>query len=101
VVAAPAISVIAAILNILLLLYLLTLFVRVILEWIPVFNRSWRPRGAGLIAAEIVYTITDPPIRMFRRLIPPLRIGPVALDMGLTLTMIVVLILISITRSFI
>ncbi|UXW87608.1 YggT family protein [Microbacterium azadirachtae] len=94
-------SVIAAILNILLLLYLLTLFVRVILEWIPVFNRSWRPRGAGLIAAEIVYTITDPPIRMFRRLIPPLRIGPVALDMGLTLTMIVVLILISITRSFI
>ncbi|WP_374700504.1 YggT family protein [Microbacterium azadirachtae] len=92
---------IAAILNILLLLYLLTLFVRVILEWIPVFNRSWRPRGAGLIAAEIVYTITDPPIRMFRRLIPPLRIGPVALDMGLTLTMIVVLILISITRSFI
>ncbi|KJL17483.1 YGGT family protein [Microbacterium azadirachtae] len=98
---APAISVIAAILNILLLLYLLTLFVRVILEWIPVFNRSWRPRGAGLIAAEIVYTITDPPIRMFRRLIPPLRIGPVALDMGLTLTMIVVLILISITRSFI
>ena len=98
---APAISVIASILNILLLLYLLTLFVRVILEWIPVFNRSWRPRGAGLIAAEIVYTITDPPIRMFRRLIPPLRIGPVALDMGLTLTMIVVLILISITRSFI
>ena len=97
----PAISVIAAILNILLLLYLLTLFARVILEWIPIFNRSWRPRGAGLIAAEIVYTITDPPIRMFRRLIPPLRIGPVALDMGLTLTMIVVLILMSIARSFI
>ena len=97
---APAVSTIAAILNILLLLYLLTLFARVILEWIPIFNRSWRPRGPGLIAAEIVYTITDPPIRMFRRLIPPLRIGPVALDMGLTLTMIVVLILISITRSF-
>lgn len=92
---------IAAILNILLLLYLLTLFARVILEWIPIFNRSWRPRGAGLIAAEIIYTITDPPIRMFRRLIPPLRIGPVALDMGLTLTMIVVLILMSIARSFI
>ena len=99
-VVAPAISVIAAILNILLLLYLLTLFVRMILEWIPVFNRSWRPRGAGLIAAEVVYTITDPPVRMFRRLIPPLRIGPVAFDMGLTLTMIVVLILLSITRSF-
>lgn len=100
-VAAPAISAIAAILNILLLLYLLTLFARVILDWIPMFNRSWRPHGAGLIAAEIVYTITDPPIRLFRRLIPPLRIGPVALDLGFTLTMIIVLILMSIVRSFI
>ncbi|MGN7859011.1 YggT family protein [Microbacterium sp. 22303] len=97
----PAVSVIAAILNILLLLYLLTLFARLILDYIPIFNRSWRPRGAGLIAAEIVYTLTDPPIRMFRRLIPPLRIGPVSLDLGFTLTMIIVLILMSITRSFI
>ncbi len=66
-----------------------------------VAHPSHKMIGAGLIAAEIVYTITDPPIRMFRRLIPPLRIGPVALDMGLTLTMIVVLILMSIARSFI
>jgi YggT family protein len=101
VVVPPAVSMIAAILNILLLLYLLTLFARLILEYIPIFNRSWRPRGAGLIVAEIVYTLTDPPIRLFRRLIPPLRIGPVALDLGFTLTMIIVLILMSITRSFI
>ncbi|MGN8027037.1 YggT family protein [Microbacterium sp. 22242] len=97
----PAISVIAAVLNILLLLYLLTLFARLILEYIPIFNRGWRPRGGLLIAAEIIYTITDPPIRLFRRLIPPLRLGPVALDLGFTLTMLVVLILMTITRSFI
>jgi YggT family protein len=97
----PAISVIAAILNILLLLYLLTLFARLIFEYIPIFSRGWRPRGALLIAAEIIYTITDPPIRLFRRLIPPLRLGPVALDLGFTLTMLVVLILMTITRAFI
>ncbi|MBS1675137.1 MAG: YggT family protein [Actinobacteria bacterium] len=97
---APAVAVIAAIVNTLLLLYLLTLFARLILEWIPIFNRSWRPRGAGLIAAEIVYTLTDPPIKFFRRLIPPVRIGPVALDLGFTLTFVVVLILMSVTRAF-
>ncbi|WP_295012874.1 YggT family protein [uncultured Microbacterium sp.] len=96
-----AVSLIAAILNILLLLYLLTLFARLILEYIPLFNRGWRPRGALLIAAEIIYTITDPPIKLFRRFIPPLRLGPVALDLGFTLTIIVVLILMAITRSFI
>ncbi len=97
----PAISVIAAILNILLLLYLLTLFARLIFEYIPIFNRGWRPRGALLIVAEIIYTLTDPPIRLFRRLVPPLRLGPIALDLGFTLTMLVVLILMTITRSFI
>nr|WP_218844961.1 YggT family protein [Microbacterium pseudoresistens] len=92
---------IAAILNLLLLLYFLLLFVRLVLEYIPLFNRGWRPRGVGLAAAEIVYTVTDPPIKLFRRLIPPLRLGPVALDLGFALTMLVVLILMSITRSFI
>ncbi|WP_353114108.1 YggT family protein [Microbacterium sp.] len=91
--------VIGGIVNTVLLLYLLILFARLILDYIPMFNREWRPKGAGLIAAEIVYTITDPPIRMFRRLIPPLRIGPVALDFGFALTMLCVLILMSIGRA--
>ena len=94
------ISIIAAVLNALLLLYFLVLMVRLVLEYIPLFNRGWRPKGAGLVAAEVVYTITDPPIKLFRRLIPPLRIGPVALDLGFALTMLIVLILMSITRSF-
>ncbi len=94
------VSVIAAIVNILLLLYLFVLFARLILDYIPLFNRGWRPRGAGLVAAEAVYVVTDPPIKLFRRLIPPLRIGTIALDFGFTLTMLVVLILMSIVRAF-
>ncbi|MCR2816957.1 YggT family protein [Microbacterium jiangjiandongii] len=90
---------VAAIVNSLLLVYVLLLLVRLILEYIPMFNRSWRPRGAGLVAAEIVYTVTDPPIKFFRRFIPPLRLGPVAVDLAFPLTMLVCFVLLSITRS--
>jgi YggT family protein len=93
------VSLIAAILNLALLLYVFVLLTRLILDWIPFFNREWRPRGAGLVAAEIVYTVTDPPIRMFRRFIPPLRIGAIAIDFGFALTMLLCFILLSVTRT--
>lgn len=94
------VSVIASIVHLALLLYLLVLFARLILDYIPLFNREWRPKGPGLVAAEIAYTITDPPVRFFRRLIPPLRIGTISLDFGFTLTVLVVLILMNIVRLF-
>ncbi|ANG85543.1 YggT family protein [Microbacterium aurantiacum] len=93
------VQLIASILNFLLLLYVFVLFARLVLEWIPIFNREWRPRGAGLVAAEVVYTVTDPPIRTFRRFIPPLRVGTVAIDFGFALTMLLCFILLSVTRS--
>ncbi|MFJ4176016.1 YggT family protein [Microbacterium sp. NPDC089696] len=94
------VSVIASIVHTALLLYLLVLFARLILDYIPLFNREWRPKGAGLVAAEVVYTITDPPVRFFRRLIPPLRIGSLSLDFGFSLTILIVLILMNIVGIF-
>ncbi|TQJ32359.1 YggT family protein [Microbacterium sp. SLBN-146] len=91
---------VAAILNVALVLYVLVLLARLVLEWVPFFNREWRPRGAGLVAAEIVYSLTDPPIRLFRRLIPPLRVGGIAIDFGFALTMLLCFILLSVTRAF-
>jgi len=93
------VSLIAAILNLALLLYVFVLLTRLILDWIPFFNREWRPRGAGLVAAEIIYTVTDPPIKLFRRFIPPLRVGAIAIDFGFALTMLLCFILLSVTRS--
>lgn len=90
---------VATILNALLFLYVLVLLVRLVLEYIPMFNRSWRPRGAGLIAAEIVYTVTDPPIKLFRRFIPPLRVGTIAIDFAFALTMLLCFFLLGITRA--
>ena len=93
------VAAIAGILSTVLLLYIFVLFARLILEYIPLFSREWRPKGFGLVAAEAVYTVTDPPIRFFRRIIPPLRIGGLSLDFGFALTMFVVLILMYIARA--
>nr|WP_218853278.1 YggT family protein [Microbacterium immunditiarum] len=82
-----------------LLIYVLILLVRLVLDWIPFFNREWRPKGAGLVVAEVVYTITDPPIKLFRRFIPPLRVGSVAIDFAFALTLLLCFILLSVTRA--
>lgn len=95
----PVVQIIASILNLALLLYVFVLLARLIIDWIPFFNREWRPKGAGLVAAEIIYTVTDPPIRLFRRFIPPLRIGSIAIDFGFALTMLLCFILLSVTRA--
>jgi len=90
---------IAGILNALLLLYIFVLFGRLILEYIPIFNREWRPKGGFLVIAEAIYTITDPPIKFFRRFIPPLRVGAIAIDFAFALTMLLCFILLAVTRS--
>jgi YggT family protein len=64
-------------------LYLLTLFGRVIFSWVQVFSRDWRPRGVLLVVAEVVFSLTDPPLRFLRRYIPPLTIGQIRLDVGM------------------
>lgn len=71
-----------AVVYFLLLLYLLVLIARLVFDWIQVFSRDWRPRGFVLVVAELVYTLTDPPLNMLRRYIPPLRLGAISLDLG-------------------
>ena len=69
--------------------YLLVVFGRLILDWIRVFARDWRPKGVMLVVAETVYTLTDPPLRALRKVVPPLRIGGVALDLAFLLLVVV------------
>lgn len=63
-------------------LFLLTLFARLVLDYVRMFKPGWRPRGVILPLAEIVYMITDKPLSFVRRFVPPLRMGPVALDLS-------------------
>lgn len=82
------VQIIATVVYWLLLIFFLAMWARFALDIMQILRRDWRPRGAGLVAAEAVYTVTDPPIRLFRRIFPPLRMGPVAFDVGWSLVML-------------
>jgi len=77
-------------------IYTYVLWARLIFDWVLVFNPRFRPRGVLLVITEVVYTLTDPPIRFFRRILPPIRLGQVSLDLGWMITMLVCWILIAV-----
>ncbi len=80
---------VGSIIELALWLFILILIVRFVMDWVQMFARSWTPRGPALVLLELVYSITDPPIRAVRRILPPIRIG----GMGLDLSPMVVLII--------
>lgn len=63
-------------------LFLYALFARLILDYVRMFARNWRPKGIGLMLVELVYSITDKPMGFVGRFIPPLRLGAVSLDLS-------------------
>lgn len=63
-------------------LFFAALICRLVLDWIQVLAREWRPHGPILFFAEAIYTVTDPPLKWLRRLIPPLSLGSIRLDMA-------------------
>lgn len=79
---------VTTIIRILLRIYTLLLWARLILDWVIVLKRDFRPRGFFAVLVEIVFTLTDPPIKMFRRVLPPIRLGQISLDLGWLLTML-------------
>lgn len=93
-------SVIAWLLYIPLFVFFVAMWVRFVLDWVQVFSRSWRPRGPVLVLAEASYSLTDKPLRTVRRVIPPLRLGGAAIDLGWSLLMIATLIVMSIVGGF-
>lgn len=82
-----------AVIDLILYLYLILLLARLVVDWLQYFARDWVPRGLVLIALEGVFTATDPPIRLVRRLLPPIRFGPVMLDVGFLVVLFAVFIL--------
>jgi YggT family protein len=65
------------------------LIARLLLEFVRMFARTWMPSGRSAIAVEAVYTVTDPPVRLLRRLIPMVRVGGFALDISLMVLLLV------------
>jgi len=79
--------------------FIALLWVRFVFDWVQVFARSWSPTGPLLVLLEIVYSVTDPPIKALRRFIPPLRIGNFALDLSFIIVMIAAYVLLYVNRS--
>ena len=92
-------SLIAAIAYYALLLFFLLMWGRFVLDLAQSFSRGWRPRGPVLVLAEIAYTVTDPPIKAVRRVLPPVRLGSVALDFGWSVIMLAVVILMGVASG--
>jgi YggT family protein len=90
------VSAIKSLLWLVVFLFFISLIIRLVFDWIQVFSRDWKPRGVVLILAEAVYSVTDPPLRALRRVIPPLRLGAVQLDLAFTVLFVVVLVLLGV-----
>jgi YggT family protein len=91
--------VVGAILYWLLRIFIFLLLIRLVVDWVQVFARSWSPKGVVLFVLEIVYTITDPPIRFVRRFVPPLRIGSIALDTSFLIVLVAAYLLLTLVQS--
>ncbi|WP_370445296.1 MULTISPECIES: YggT family protein [Miniimonas] len=89
-------TLLATIAYVVVLLFVVALLVRVVYDVVQMVAREWRPRGLALVAAEAVYTTTDPPLRLVRRWVPPLRLGAVALDLAFLIVMFVAWILLQV-----
>lgn len=86
-------------LSLVVLIFFLLLLVRVVLDLVQAFARDWRPTGVALVLAEATYTVTDPPLRALRRIIPPLPIGPVRLDLAFFVLVLACSLLMSLFRA--
>jgi YggT family protein len=83
----------------LLLVFLVLLIARLVVDWVMVLARSWRPHGLVAAGLEVIYATTDPPLKALRRVVPPLTLGSVRLDLGFYILLIAVTILRSVTGN--
>ena len=94
------VGVIAFVLYAAISIFIVVMWARFILDFVAMLAREWRPRGFLLVVAELVYTVTDPPVKAVRRVVPPLRAGGVAIDFSWTIVLIAAIILSYIVRGF-
>lgn len=90
-------NIVGQVIHALLWFFIALLWIRFIVDWVQVFARSWSPQGPLLVVLEVVFSITDPPIKALRRVIPPLRLGNFALDLSFLIVLISAYLLLSIT----
>lgn len=81
-------------------LFKLALFARIIIDYVRMFARNWRPNSFLIAVFEFIYAITDPPMKFIRRFVPPLRLGGVAIDLAFIVLLIAIGFVESLIRAF-
>ncbi len=87
------VSILAWVAFVVLGVFILFMWVRLILDWARALQPRWRPKGAMLVVAELCFTVTDPPLRLVRRVVRPIRVGGAQLDFAWSIVLILCLVL--------
>jgi YggT family protein len=93
------VAVVSQVLYVVLWLFFVALLARLVFDWVFLFARSWEPRGVVLVLLEAVYSVTDPPLKAIRRVVPPLRFGSIALDLAFIVLIIAVQLALAVVGS--
>ena len=91
-------QIVGSLIGLVLWLALVLLIARFVLDWVQLLARGWRPSGVVAVLCEVIYTLTDPPLRLVRGLVPPIRLGGAALDLSPMILIIVIYLLQIINR---
>jgi YggT family protein len=75
------------------LVFMYVLFARFIMGMVMSIGRRWRPGRGAAAALEVVWSVTDPPLKALRRVIRPLRIGTVSFDLASLVLLVIVFVL--------
>jgi YggT family protein len=89
-------SVVFQVVYLLLYGFFLTLLARFILSAVLQFGRRWQPGRGAAATLEMVWSVTDPPLNALRRVIPPLRIGTVAVDLASIVLLVILYVLMNV-----
>ena len=88
--------IVGSIFSLVVFLFFLALIGRLILDWVQVLSRDWRPRGVILVVAEVVYSVTDPQLRLLRKVIPGVTIAGMRIDFAFLALMVITSVLMNV-----
>jgi YggT family protein len=93
------VAVVLEVASFVLLVFFILLIARLVFDYVMMFARSWRPSGVTAVGLEVVYSVTDPPLKALRRVIPPLRLGNFSIDLGFMVLLFVVYVLMNVVNA--
>jgi YggT family protein len=86
-------SAILEVLCVLLTVYWIILFIRVIISWAYLFGLRPPISGPFRTVLDLLDDVTEPALRPLRALIPPIRAGAVGLDLSIIIAFVILLVL--------